>query len=71
MMIKSFNLQNFGPLACVSAQDLGQINLIVGANSTGKTFLLKALYSMIRSQEEFGLGDDPRDFDEVLEDKLY
>lgn len=70
-MIESFNLENFGPLACVSAKDLGQINLMIGANSTGKTFLLKALYSMIRSQEEFGRGDDPRDFDEVLADKFY
>jgi len=70
-MIESFNLENFGPLASVSAQDLGPINLMIGANSTGKTFLLKALYSMIRSQEEFGRGDDPRDFDEVLADKFY
>jgi AAA15 family ATPase/GTPase len=70
-MIQSFNLENFGPLKKVEAQCLGQINLFIGANSTGKTFLLKALYSIIRAQEEFGRGNDPRDFDEVLAEKLY
>lgn len=70
-MIKNFTLENFGPLANAKAENLGQINLFIGANSTGKTFLLKALYSMIRAQEEFGRGDDPRVFDEVLAEKLY
>lgn len=70
-MIKGFTLENFGPLAKVETSDLGQINLLIGANSTGKTFLLKALYSMIRAQEECGRGDDPRSFDEILADKWY
>jgi AAA15 family ATPase/GTPase len=70
-MIQSFNLENFGPLTKVEAQNLGQINLFIGANSTGKTFLLKALYGIIRAQEEFGRGDDPRDFDDVLAEKFY
>ena len=43
----------------------------MGANSCGKTFLLKALYSAIRSHEETGRGNDKRDFNEVLSDKLY
>jgi AAA15 family ATPase/GTPase len=70
-MIKSFKLENFGPLADAGATNLGQINLCMGANSTGKTFLLKALYSMVRAQEETGRGDDPREFAEVLSEKLY
>jgi AAA15 family ATPase/GTPase len=70
-MIKGFNLENFGPLASAKTEALGAINLFLGANSTGKTFLLKALYAMIRAQEEFGRGDDPRDFDEVLAEKFY
>lgn len=71
MAIKSFNLQNFGPLASIQGSNLGKINLIIGANSTGKTFLLKALYSVMRSLEECNRGDDRRTFDEVLSDKLY
>lgn len=70
-MIKSFKFENFGPLTDVSAQDLGPINVFIGPNSCGKTFLLKALYAMIRAQEETGRGADPREFSEVLGDKLY
>lgn len=70
-MIKNFTLENFGPIANAHIENLGQINLLIGPNGTGKTFLLKALYSMIRAQEEFGCGDDPRLFDEVLADKFY
>ncbi len=70
-MIKQFTLENFGPLEKVVADNLGMINLIIGPNSAGKTFLLKALYSVIRAQEETGRGDDNRDFSDVLSDKMY
>ncbi len=70
-MITDFELTHFGPLENISATDLGRINLFIGPNSCGKTFLLKALYSIIRSQEETGRGNDPRDFTEVLSDKLF
>lgn len=71
MTIKSFKLENFGPLASIQAERLGGLNLIIGENSSGKTFLLKALYAMQRAQEETGRGDDRRAFEEVLSDKLY
>lgn len=70
-MIKQFSFSNFGPLNQVTSNVLGSINLIIGGNSAGKTFLLKALYAACRSQEETGRGNDPRDFTEVLSDKLY
>jgi AAA15 family ATPase/GTPase len=70
-MIDAFKIDNFGPLKAVDASGLGAINLLIGENSCGKTFLLKALYSIIRSQEEHGRGDDNRDFSEVLSDKFY
>lgn len=70
-MIRNFNIQNFGPLNSVAGKDLGQINLVVGANSSGKTFLLKLLYAVQRAQEECGRGEDRRDFAEILSDKLY
>jgi AAA15 family ATPase/GTPase len=70
-MIKQFSFEKFGPLSSVRADRLGKLNLIIGSNSTGKTFLLKALYAVVRAQEEFGRGNDPRTFDEVLSDKLY
>jgi hypothetical protein len=71
MTIKSFSLENFGPLDAISANRLGGINLIIGANSTGKTFLLKALYAIQRAQEETGRGDDRRSLEDVLSEKLY
>jgi len=71
MSIKSFSLENFGPLNAVAANRLGGLNLIIGANSTGKTFLLKALYAIQRAQEEAGRGDDRRSFEDVLSEKLY
>ena len=71
MTIKSFKLENFGPLTSIQAEKLGGLNLIIGENSAGKTFLLKALYAMQRAQEETGRGDDRRTFEEVLSDKLY
>jgi AAA15 family ATPase/GTPase len=71
MSIKSFKCENFGPLINVQATALGSLNLIIGANSSGKTFMLKALYAIQRSQEECGRGDDRRSFEEVLSDKLY
>ncbi|WEL53974.1 AAA family ATPase [Pseudomonas kermanshahensis] len=70
-MIKEFNFSNFGPLNQVGSNDLGSINLVIGSNSAGKTFLLKGLYAACRAQEETGRGNDPRDFAEVLSDKLY
>ncbi|EGQ9300954.1 ATP-binding protein [Vibrio vulnificus] len=70
-MIKEFRLKDYGPIVEAKGQALGNINLILGENSTGKTFLLKALYSAIRSHEEAGKGNDNRDFSEVLNDKLY
>lgn len=70
-MIKQFSVSHLGPLNQVTSNSLGPINLIIGGNSAGKTFLLKVLYAACRAQEETGRGNDPRDFTEVLSDKLY
>lgn len=70
-MIKDFDLENYGPIISSHGKNLGQINLILGKNSTGKTFLLKALYSAIRSHEESNRGKNNQEFSDVLSDKLY
>lgn len=70
-MIRDFTLQHFGPITRAEGKSLGRINLILGANSSGKTFLLKALYCAIRSHEEAHRGNSNQDFSEVLSDKLY
>lgn len=70
-MIEQFNIHNSGPISQVEGRQLGRLNLFIGKNGCGKTWLLKMLYVVMRSQEEFGRGQDHRDFHDVLGDKLY
>lgn len=70
-MINSFELKNFGPIRELKCENLGQINLIIGRNGTGKTILLKALYSALRTLEDYRRGNEPRNAAEILADKLY
>jgi AAA15 family ATPase/GTPase len=70
-MINSLELKNFGPIHQFKCENLGNINLIIGGNGTGKTILLKALYSAMRTLEEYRRGNEPRNASEILADKLY
>lgn len=70
-MLTKVELNYFGPLTKLNWVNLGSINLIVGGNSSGKTFLLKALYSAMRTIEEYKRGDDQRTAAEILAEKLY
>ncbi len=70
-MIKELCLNKFGPLNDVKWDNLKNINVMVGKNSTGKTMALKALYASLKSLEEQGLGNDNRLLKEILSDKLY
>ncbi|MBO1520439.1 ATP-binding protein [Oceanisphaera pacifica] len=70
-MISQFSIHNSGPVKKAEGLQLGKLNLLIGRNSCGKTWLLKMLYCAIRAQEEFGRGQDNRNFNEVLSDKLY
>ena len=70
-MLNRIELKNFGPLSKLKWGNLGSINLIVGGNSTGKTFLLKAVYSAMRTLEEYKRGNERRTATEILVEKLY
>ena len=70
-MINNVVIKNFGNLTNVKWQNLGKINLIIGENSSGKSFLLKALYCSMRTIEEYKRGDDRRSESEILLEKLY
>ena len=70
-MINSISIKNFGPIKTLNWDHLGQMNLVLGTNGQGKTFLLKSLYSAIRTLEEYRRGDDNRNATEILSDKLY
>lgn len=68
--INEVQLRNFGMIERFSNNQFSNINLIIGENGTGKTFLLKALYSAVRSLEEYKRGDDIKTLGEVLSEKL-
>jgi AAA15 family ATPase/GTPase len=70
-MIKNIQFSNFGPISDLNWQGLANVNLIIGDNGTGKTFLLKGLYTAIRTIEEYQRGDDQRSVTEILAEKLY
>jgi len=70
-MINQIKIDNFGPLVNIDWKELGTINLIIGDNGSGKTFLLKAIYSSLRTLEEYKRGNDQRTITEILADKLY
>ncbi|MEO5363424.1 MAG: AAA family ATPase [Magnetococcus sp. DMHC-8] len=69
-MITRLALQNYGPITAIEWDRLGPINLVIGANGTGKTTILKALYSAVRTVEEYLRGDDRTPVDELLAAKL-
>ena len=68
--IQAIELENYGNIPSFKCSDFSNINLIIGENATGKTFLLKALYSAIRSMEDYKRGDDVRSMNEILAEKL-
>lgn len=70
-MIKSVHISSFGPLKGVSCDQMGQINLFIGHNGSGKTFLLIAIYSAMKTVEAFRRGKEQRTEKEILSDKLY
>lgn len=70
-MITKLELKNFGPIESIAWKGLAPINLVIGGNGSGKTFLLKSLYSAMRTLEEYKRGDDQRSAPEILAEKLY
>ncbi len=69
-MINKVELKNFGPIKHLNWHNISNINLIIGKNSTGKTFLLKSLYTAMKTIEEYKRGDNPKSLSDILIDKL-
>ena len=69
-MINKIEIENLGPIKQAKIDMLGRINLVIGENSVGKSFLLKALYAIHKTVEEYGKGDDIRRADDIIADKL-
>lgn len=70
-MIEEITISSYGPIDRAEYKELGKINLFIGHNGSGKTFLLKALYSALRTIETYRRGKEQRSEKEILSDKLY
>ena len=70
-MISKISLDCFGPTNSLRWTGLGSVNLVIGGNGSGKTFLLKAIYSSLRTLEAYKRGQEQRTAAEILADKLY
>ena len=70
-MIRSIALHDFGPISSLEWSSLGLVNLIIGPNRSGKTFLLKAIYSALKTTEQYRRGKENRTEKEILTEKLY
>ena len=68
--VEELRLQNFGKIENFYCNQFSNINLIIGENGTGKTFLLKALYSAVKAMEEYKRGDDITSMNDLLSEKL-
>lgn len=70
-MITSADIKGLGPIRDFQWNNMGKINLVIGPNKSGKTYLLKALYSAMKTIESYRRGKDVRRDAEILFDKLY
>ncbi len=70
-MISDLQIKNFGPIKGVDIPSLGNINLFIGENGSGKTYVLKAIYASIKSIEQHKRGKENKTIKELLSDKLY
>lgn len=68
--ISNVCLKEYGMISEFTCKNFSNINLVIGENGTGKTFLLKALYSATRAMEEYKRGDDIRTIGDLLSEKL-
>lgn len=71
-MIKSIGIKKFMAHSELSLNDIPAINVIIGKNDTGKTGLLKLLYTVIKSLEIYSLKKKHGDisYKKELADKL-
>jgi len=70
-MIKEFEIKNLANIEYLKLSNLSNINLIIGENDSGKTMILKSLYAMVKSLEEYKKGNDNRSLKEIISDKFY
>lgn len=69
-MIQKVVIKNLGTIDNLEFDKFQNINLIIGENGTGKSFLLKALYSAMKTAEDYKRGEDVRNSSDILAERL-
>lgn len=69
-MIQKVTIKNFGVIDNLEFGRFQNINLIIGENGTGKSFLLKSLYSAMKTVEDYKRGEDVRSSADILAERL-
>lgn len=70
-MIDSIQVKNFGMHKNIEWKHLQNINLLLGINGTGKTFVLKAMYVAMRTLEQYRRGNAQQSLADILQEKLH
>lgn len=70
-MIDCIELTNYGIQKYIQWENLGNINLVIGGNGSGKTILLKAIYSALKTLEQNKRGNIIKPIEDILSDKMY
>ena len=72
-MIEQITVKNFQAFEAFELNEPPAVNLLIGSNDTGKTGLLKVIYAVCKSWEEFGKKQKARNeepFKELITGKL-
>lgn len=69
-MIQKVAIKNLGTIDEMNFDRFQNINLIIGENGTGKSFLLKSLYSAMKTVEDYKRGEDVRSTSDILAERL-
>jgi len=72
-MFEYLLLEDFGHFSRLEWQDHRAVNIIIGENDTGKSYILKALYSVAKSLEEYTKrgATDQRSWKDILSEKMF
>jgi len=70
-MFESLILKNFGTFSEFEWTEYAPINIIIGENDTGKTYILKALYCLAKSIQDYTNSPQQKTWKEILAEKIY
>ena len=70
-MFESLTLKNFGTFSEFTWTDHAPVNIIIGENDTGKTYILKSLYCLAKSIQEHTKFAQQMTWKGILADKIY